>query len=107
MASCWKPSHSSFRHLLLLFVVFVLTVEGAGAEASNSSVRVLQKDGEFDKRYVDTVTSEEQIIYTFNHTVTRNKVSSRQRLKPRQTRDHSCHCVSMAHFGDVLFSCTS
>ncbi|KAK3561342.1 hypothetical protein QTP86_030646 [Hemibagrus guttatus] len=72
MASCWKPTHSSLRCLLLL-LLFVLTLDGAGVEATNSSVEVRQKDGEFDKRYVDTVMSEVQIIYTFNHTVTRNK----------------------------------
>ncbi|TSK67177.1 SID1 transmembrane family member 2 [Bagarius yarrelli] len=68
MARCWKPL-SCFLFLLL----FVSTVEGASPQATNSSVQVLQKDGEFDKRYVDIVTSEVQIIYTFNHTVTRNK----------------------------------
>lgn len=76
MTRCWKPTHSLLSCFLLLFVfvfVFVLTVEGAATQVTNSSVQVLQKDGEFDKRYVDMVTSEVQIIYTFNHTVTRNK----------------------------------
>lgn len=72
MASCWKPTHSSFTFVVL----FVLTVEGVSAEGTNSSV--VQKDGQFDTSYFDTVTSEVQIIYTFHHTVTRNKVSSRQ-----------------------------
>ncbi|XP_058269818.1 SID1 transmembrane family member 2 isoform X2 [Hemibagrus wyckioides] len=72
MASCWKPTHSSLRCFLLL-LLFVLTVEGAGVEVRNTSVQVMQKDGEFDKSYMDNVTSEVQIIYTFNHTVTRNK----------------------------------
>ncbi|XP_053095751.1 SID1 transmembrane family member 2 isoform X2 [Pangasianodon hypophthalmus] len=74
MASCWKPTHSSFRcWLLFVLFVFVLTVEGVGAEAANSSVEVKQKDGQFDTSYFDKVTSEMQIIYSFNHTVTRNK----------------------------------
>lgn len=77
MASCWKPTHSSFRCLLLF--VFVLMVTCVGAEGPNSSVEVKQKDGQFDTSYIDNVTSEVQIIYTFNHTVTRNKVSSSQR----------------------------
>ncbi|KAF4085756.1 hypothetical protein AMELA_G00098550 [Ameiurus melas] len=66
MASCWRPTHSSFRCCLLF--VFVLMVEG-----TNSSVEVEQKDGQFDTSYLDKVTSNVQIIYTFNHTVTRNK----------------------------------
>ncbi|GAA6068723.1 SID1 transmembrane family member 2 isoform X1, partial [Tachysurus ichikawai] len=65
MASCRKPKHSFLRCCLLLFVLTV--------EATNSSVLVRQTDGEFEKRYVDTVNNDLQIIYTFNHTVTRNK----------------------------------
>ncbi|XP_060744538.1 SID1 transmembrane family member 2 isoform X3 [Tachysurus vachellii] len=65
MASCRKPKHSLLRCSLFLFVLTV--------EATNSSVKVQQKDGEFDKRYADMVDSKLQIIYTFNHTVTRNK----------------------------------
>uniref|UniRef100_A0A8C6TLL0 SID1 transmembrane family, member 2 n=1 Tax=Neogobius melanostomus TaxID=47308 RepID=A0A8C6TLL0_9GOBI len=38
-------------------------------EATN----VVQKDAEFDVTYNDTVTSENQTIYAFNHTVSRNK----------------------------------
>uniref|UniRef100_A0A8C8G0B2 SID1 transmembrane family member 2 n=1 Tax=Oncorhynchus tshawytscha TaxID=74940 RepID=A0A8C8G0B2_ONCTS len=34
---------------------------------------VVQKDAEFDVTYNDTVTSDNQIIYAFNHTVSRNK----------------------------------
>uniref|UniRef100_A0A672ZZ61 SID1 transmembrane family, member 2 n=1 Tax=Sphaeramia orbicularis TaxID=375764 RepID=A0A672ZZ61_9TELE len=34
---------------------------------------VVQKDAEFDVTYNDTVTSENQTIYAFNHTVSRNK----------------------------------
>ncbi|XP_026994634.2 SID1 transmembrane family member 2 isoform X2 [Tachysurus fulvidraco] len=64
MASCWKPKHSFLRFCLL----FVLTVE-----ATNSSVEVQQKDGEFETRNTDNVDSNLQIIYSFNHTVTRNK----------------------------------
>lgn len=37
---------------------------------------VVQKDAEFDVTYNDTVTSDNQTIYAFNHTVSRNKVST-------------------------------
>lgn len=35
---------------------------------------VSQKDAEFERTYVDEVNSELVNIYTFNHTVTRNRV---------------------------------
>lgn len=35
---------------------------------------VVQKDAEFDVTYNDTVTSKNQTIYAFNHTISRNKV---------------------------------
>lgn len=38
---------------------------------------VSQKDAEFEHLYVDEVNSELVNIYTFNHTVTRNRVSPR------------------------------
>uniref|UniRef100_A0A8C6TIF8 SID1 transmembrane family, member 2 n=1 Tax=Neogobius melanostomus TaxID=47308 RepID=A0A8C6TIF8_9GOBI len=47
------------------FVFFGLVL----GEATN----VVQKDAEFDVTYNDTVTSENQTIYAFNHTVSRNK----------------------------------
>uniref|UniRef100_A0A3Q4FZK2 SID1 transmembrane family, member 2 n=1 Tax=Neolamprologus brichardi TaxID=32507 RepID=A0A3Q4FZK2_NEOBR len=34
---------------------------------------IIQKDAEFDANYNDTVTSENQTIYAFNHTISRNK----------------------------------
>ncbi|XP_039905495.1 SID1 transmembrane family member 2 isoform X1 [Simochromis diagramma] len=34
---------------------------------------IVQKDAEFDANYNDTVTSENQTIYAFNHTISRNK----------------------------------
>lgn len=39
---------------------------------------MVQKDAEFDVTYNDTVTSENQTIYAFNHTVSRDKVSSQR-----------------------------
>uniref|UniRef100_A0A671XSM8 SID1 transmembrane family member 2 n=1 Tax=Sparus aurata TaxID=8175 RepID=A0A671XSM8_SPAAU len=42
-------------------------------EAVGETKNVVQKDAEFDVTYNDTVTSENQTIYAFNHTVSRNK----------------------------------
>lgn len=41
---------------------------------------VSQKDAEFERPYVDQVNSELVNIYTFNHTVTRNRVRNRAGL---------------------------
>lgn len=41
---------------------------------------VSQKDAEFERTYVDEVNSELVNIYTFNHTVTRNRVRDRAGL---------------------------
>ncbi|XP_061639131.1 SID1 transmembrane family member 2 isoform X5 [Phyllopteryx taeniolatus] len=55
--------------LLCFFVALLACVSGALGETKN----VIQKDGEFDVSYNDTVTSENQTIYAFNHTVSRTK----------------------------------
>ncbi|KAL0175309.1 hypothetical protein M9458_031277, partial [Cirrhinus mrigala] len=34
---------------------------------------VIQRDAQFDVTYDDTVTSDNQTIYSYNHTVSRNK----------------------------------
>lgn len=47
---------------------------------------VSQKDAEFEHLYVDEVNSELVNIYTFNHTVTRNRVSPRP-PPPREPGD--------------------
>ncbi|XP_037835389.1 SID1 transmembrane family member 2 isoform X2 [Kryptolebias marmoratus] len=44
---------------------------GAGTVVGDTNV--VQKDAEFDVTYNDTVTSENQTIYAFNHTISRNK----------------------------------
>uniref|UniRef100_A0A4W6DS49 SID1 transmembrane family member 2 n=1 Tax=Lates calcarifer TaxID=8187 RepID=A0A4W6DS49_LATCA len=44
-----------------------------GTGAVGETKNVVQKDAEFDVTYNDTVTSENQTIYAFNHTVSRNK----------------------------------
>lgn len=44
---------------------------------------VSQKDAEFERTYADDVNSELVNIYTFNHTVTRNRVSAGPHGRPR------------------------
>uniref|UniRef100_A0A672IP97 SID1 transmembrane family, member 2 n=1 Tax=Salarias fasciatus TaxID=181472 RepID=A0A672IP97_SALFA len=44
-----------------------------GGGAVGETTNVVQKDAEFDVTYNDTVTSENQTIYAFNHTISRNK----------------------------------
>ncbi|TKS81354.1 SID1 transmembrane family member 2 [Collichthys lucidus] len=79
--SCWKSRHknssgparrwirSGLAALLWLCVTQFICGGGAVGETKN----VIQKDAEFDVTYNDTVTSENQTIYAFNHTVSRNK----------------------------------
>uniref|UniRef100_A0A3B4UGA0 SID1 transmembrane family member 2 n=1 Tax=Seriola dumerili TaxID=41447 RepID=A0A3B4UGA0_SERDU len=50
---------------------FLLVLPHSGAVGETKSV--VQKDAEFDVTYNDTVTSENQTIYAFNHTVSRNR----------------------------------
>uniref|UniRef100_A0AAQ6ABE2 SID1 transmembrane family, member 2 n=1 Tax=Amphiprion ocellaris TaxID=80972 RepID=A0AAQ6ABE2_AMPOC len=57
--------------MLLNGVEFLLLACGSGAVGETKNV--VQKDAEFDVTYNDTVTSENQTIYAFNHTVSRNK----------------------------------
>ncbi|XP_059187059.1 SID1 transmembrane family member 2 isoform X2 [Centropristis striata] len=66
-ASCWiRPPAAA---LLWLCVTQFVCGSGAVGETKN----VVQKDAEFDVTYNDTVTSENQTIYAFNHTISRNK----------------------------------
>uniref|UniRef100_A0A3P9NM63 SID1 transmembrane family member 2 n=1 Tax=Poecilia reticulata TaxID=8081 RepID=A0A3P9NM63_POERE len=44
-----------------------------GAGALGEAKFVIQKDAEFDVTYNDTVKSDNQTIYAFNHTISRNK----------------------------------
>uniref|UniRef100_A0AAQ5Z051 SID1 transmembrane family, member 2 n=1 Tax=Amphiprion ocellaris TaxID=80972 RepID=A0AAQ5Z051_AMPOC len=50
-----------------------VTQLACGSGAVGETKNVVQKDAEFDVTYNDTVTSENQTIYAFNHTVSRNK----------------------------------
>ncbi|CAN9511081.1 unnamed protein product [Ophioblennius macclurei] len=81
LRSCWKSRHKKtsgsssdwirpgLAALLWLCVTQLLCVGGAVGESTN----VVQKDAAFDVTYNDTVTSENQTIYAFNHTISRNK----------------------------------
>lgn len=63
-----------FARRLPLCVLLVVAVEShLGALGPKN---VSQKDAEFERTYADDVNSELLNIYTFNHTVTRNRVSA-------------------------------
>ncbi|XP_054482783.1 SID1 transmembrane family member 2 isoform X2 [Anoplopoma fimbria] len=75
LRGCWKSRHKSscgpgpWWVLVWLCVTQSVWLSGALGETKN----VVQKDAEFDLLYNDTVTSENQTIYAFNHTISRNK----------------------------------
>uniref|UniRef100_A0A8C7WKT6 SID1 transmembrane family member 2 n=1 Tax=Oncorhynchus mykiss TaxID=8022 RepID=A0A8C7WKT6_ONCMY len=72
LRSCCKfgPVSVLFRlGYLALLLLCVTHLRCARAETKT----VVQKDAEFDVTYNDTVTSDNQTIYAFNHTVSRNK----------------------------------
>lgn len=86
LRSCWKSRHKSgpraaccrwFGPGLVALLCLFVTQLGCGVGASVLNNNVVQKEAEFDVTYNDTVTSANQTIYAFNHTVSRNKVSSR------------------------------
>ncbi|KAM9113755.1 SID1 transmembrane family member 2 isoform 1-T1 [Pangshura tecta] len=58
----------------LPLVLLLLALPGAGAFPEALAVKnISQKEAEFDKNYTDFVNSELLNIYTFNHTVMRNR----------------------------------
>ncbi|XP_031646457.1 SID1 transmembrane family member 2-like isoform X3 [Oncorhynchus kisutch] len=72
LRSCCKfgPVSVLFRlGYVALLLLCVTHLRCARAETKT----VVQKDAEFDVTYNDTVTSDNQTIYAFNHTVSRNK----------------------------------
>ncbi|XP_066522863.1 SID1 transmembrane family member 2 isoform X4 [Hoplias malabaricus] len=73
MAKCWKskprPFSLGLRSILLGFVNALCISAALGS----SDPTVVQRDAEFGVPYLDTVTSHNQTIYSFNHTVSRNK----------------------------------
>lgn len=82
--SCWKSRHKNspgpsspswIQPGLAALLWLCVTQLGCGSGAVGETKSVVQKDAEFDVTYNETVTSENQTIYAFNHTVSRNKVS--------------------------------
>ncbi|KAE8295552.1 SID1 transmembrane family member 2 Precursor [Larimichthys crocea] len=81
LRSCWKSRHKNssgpalrwIRSGLAALLWLCVTQFTCGSGAVGETKNVVQKDAEFDVTYNDTVTSENQTIYAFNHTVSRNK----------------------------------
>lgn len=81
LRSCWKSRHKGssgpvpfwLRPGLAALLWFCVSQLVCGSVAFGEIKNVIQKDAEFDVTYNDTVTSENQTIYAFNHTVSRNK----------------------------------
>ncbi|XP_053176893.1 SID1 transmembrane family member 2 isoform X2 [Scomber japonicus] len=81
LRSCWKSRHKSssgpvhcwLRPGVAALLWLCVTQFVCGSVALGETKNVIQKDAEFDVTYNDTVTSENQTIYAFNHTVSRNK----------------------------------
>ncbi|KAM8768916.1 SID1 transmembrane family member 2 isoform 2-T2 [Acanthopagrus schlegelii] len=81
LRSCWKSRHKKssgpascwIRPGLAALLWLCVTQFICGSEAVGETKHVVQKYAEFDITYNDTVTSENQTIYAFNHTVSRNK----------------------------------
>uniref|UniRef100_UPI0037E82B09 SID1 transmembrane family member 2 isoform X2 n=1 Tax=Semicossyphus pulcher TaxID=241346 RepID=UPI0037E82B09 len=81
LRSCWKSRHKNgsgpapcwIRPGLAALLWLCVTQFACGIGAVGETKNVIQKDAEFDVTYNDTVTSENQTIYAFNHTISRNK----------------------------------
>lgn len=81
LRSCWKSRHKSSRRTvnpgLAALVCFCATqFVCAAGQVDEAKKYVIQKDAEFDVTYNGTVTHDNQTIYAFNHTISRNKVSA-------------------------------
>ncbi|XP_077397689.1 SID1 transmembrane family member 2 isoform X2 [Festucalex cinctus] len=68
--SRYKDTFGSSAGVLLWLCVALLACSSCALDETKT---VIQKDGEFDVTYNDTITSENQTIYAFNHTVSRTK----------------------------------
>ncbi|XP_034557697.1 SID1 transmembrane family member 2 isoform X1 [Notolabrus celidotus] len=82
LRSCWKSRHKNgsgpaascwIRPGLATLLWLCVTQFACGVGAVGETKNVVQKDAEFDITYNDRVTSENQTIYAFNHTISRNK----------------------------------
>uniref|UniRef100_A0A671T339 SID1 transmembrane family member 2-like n=1 Tax=Sinocyclocheilus anshuiensis TaxID=1608454 RepID=A0A671T339_9TELE len=68
LVSCFSSqADDGSRMLRFCPVLLVLMLASCGANV------VIQRDARFDVTYDDTVTSDNQTIYSYNHTVSRNK----------------------------------
>lgn len=84
LRSSWKSRHKNscgpaprwIRPGLAALVCLCVTRLACGSEQVGETKNIIQKDAAFDVTYNDTVTSENQTIYAFNYTISRNKVSS-------------------------------
>ncbi|KAL4647297.1 SID1 transmembrane family member 2 isoform X6 [Arapaima gigas] len=82
LRSCWKsrhkcgpgPSASPLLRLCVCLCLCACATRRGCAEGLSDTKTVVHKDADFDVTYNDTVTNDVQTIYTFNHTVSRNKV---------------------------------
>ncbi|XP_056467573.1 SID1 transmembrane family member 2 isoform X2 [Gadus chalcogrammus] len=81
LRNCWKSRHKERGYPLphwigpgfgLLLCLSILQC-GYSTGAEGTTKMVIQKEAEFDITYNDTVTNDNQTIYAFNHTVSRNK----------------------------------
>ncbi|CAL8343215.1 unnamed protein product [Arctogadus glacialis] len=81
LRNCWKSRHKERGDTLphwigpgfgLLLCLSILQC-GYSTGAEGTTKTVIQKEAEFDITYNDTVTNDNQTIYAFNHTVSRNK----------------------------------
>uniref|UniRef100_A0A3B3H9U7 SID1 transmembrane family member 2 n=1 Tax=Oryzias latipes TaxID=8090 RepID=A0A3B3H9U7_ORYLA len=78
LRSCWKSRHKSSRRtvnpgLAALLCFCATQFVCAAGQVDEAKKYVIQKDAEFDVTYNGTVTHDNQTIYAFNHTISRNK----------------------------------
>ncbi|KAF6722405.1 SID1 transmembrane family member 2 [Oryzias melastigma] len=84
LRSCWKSRHKNLRRTAarsvhpaglaaLLLLCSCATQLVCDAAAVGEAKYMVQKNADFDVTYNDTVTHDDQTIYAFNHTISRNK----------------------------------
>lgn len=82
LRSCWKSRHKTScgparrwippGTVALFWMCATQFVCSSGTMVGET--KYVQKEAEFDVTYNDTVTSQNQTIYAFNHTISRNEV---------------------------------
>lgn len=74
---------------LVLMLCWCAPVDGSNV--------VIQRDAQFDVTYYDTVTSDNQTIYSYNHTVSRNKAGVQMHFTHTHSySDHTCSTLSLS-----------